>query len=398
MIPSEDKIRVKIDSKYIYIKKSIFVDLFERSSFIHYYKDYERAKQSGEIKFSKLVELSRKGHIPYALFFAPEKLVSSNIKRDEDIIYSGIDRGGMYMAGRGNVDIKDIKLIVKDIRKRQMIMNKYHKNVPINAIININTSGGIEEVANRIVEALHINMEEVRAKADKTKAYECLVNQIEAANILVSKKQNGAMPQRVDSEVRFSGIALKDKHFPSIFLYSKDEDAVSDPVGRRIFTLILLLSCMAYKKYMPVSYDTDLRDIIESKEYIVAEEILVPRRCVEGISVRSIDDINNLAKDFKVTPSMMLMRLKRLGIIDKKDADAYFEELHEDRRLALASNKKIPYKIKDTTKFINYNGKKFTNDIFSFIENGTMSFNEARTILVSNRKTKDFLIDMKEAL
>ncbi len=295
------------------------------------------------------------------------------------------------MAGRGNVEIKDINLIVKDIRKRQFFLAKHNKGALDNPILHLQKEQDVQIYARNILETLNLDIDKMRGYRTKESAYKFLIGELERANILISRSQKGAMPQAIKEDVRFSGIAVKHKKYPAIFLYSKDESDIADPTGRRIFTIILLLVCMSLNHFSPVSYDSKLKSPIEMKEYIITEEILMPREMVDGAIAESIDDIHNLSSIFKVTPSMVLMRLKRLQLIDEDKFERYFERLNDERKLAITKSQNIPFKINETTRIINYNGRKFTTSVLQLLSTGTISHGEACRLLGRHRKSASFI-------
>ncbi len=395
---NDELLSVAIDSKYIYISLSIFKQLFEGSSHVYYLTDYQRAVTERKIKINKLIELARKAQIPYSLFFAPKKLVDANIKRNEQLLFQGVDKGIISMAGRGNVEIKDINLIVKDIRKRQLFLAKYNKAVPDNPILHIQRDPDTQLYAKSILESLNLDMNKLRGYKNKSSAYDFLVKELERTNILISRSQKGAMPQAIKKDVRFSGIAVKHKKYPAIFLYTKDESDIADPTGRRIFTIVLLLVCMSLNHFSPVSYDSNLQNPIETKEYIITEEILMPQEMIDGITVESLSDIQNLSSIFKVTPSMVLMRLKRLRLIDDECFNRFFDDISEERKEAQKKNKKIQFKINETTKIINYNGRKFTTNVLQLLSAKVISQGEACRLLGRHRKSSSFIEQIGAAL
>ena len=395
---ADDLMSIAINSKYVYIDLSIFKQLFEGSSHVYYLTDYQRAVAERKIKISKLIELSRRAQIPYSLFFAPKKLVDMNIKRNEQLLFQGVDNGMISMAGRGNVEIKDINLIVKDIRKRQLFLAKHNKNAPDNPILHLQREQDDRLYAKSILESLDLDMDKLRSYKTKDSAYTFLVKELERANILISRSQTGAMPQAIRKDIRFSGIAVKHKKYPAIFLYTKDEPDISDPTGRRIFTIVLLLVCMSLNHFSPVSYDSNLQSSIETKEYIMAEEILMPQEMLAGVIAESLSDVYNLSTVFKVTPSMVLMRLKRLNLIGGKKFNRLFEQINNERELAQIKNHKIPFKISEATRVINYNGRKFTTNVLRLLDAGAISQGEACRLLGKHRRSSSFIKQIGEAL
>jgi hypothetical protein len=388
---------VALDSKYVYIQRTVFVELF-KNSHVYYLKDYQKALEDNRIKFNTLRELSRRAGIPYSLFFAPIDKVEDNIDRNNSILFEGVQNVPMAIASRGDVSITDVNLIIKDIQKRQRFMSKRTAKVNNNVMIGLPPIHDVADGAFMILELLGLDMNKFRNYTTKEKAYEYLVSVLENNNIIISRSRIGAMPQNIRRELAFSGFTVRHKKYPAIFLYSKDEDMVNDPVGRRIFTIFLLLSCMANNRYAVVSYNQNVEGPIENIEYQVAEEILMPEEAVSGVRVESVEELKDLSNTFKVTPSMALMRLKRLGCIGKVKFDEMYEELKLERIEASkkVAKKGFKYNVPDTTKIITYNGRLFTSKVIDLLRTGKISMVEASRLLVFRKKGKTVIQDIME--
>lgn len=395
----EDMILVALDSKYVYISKEVFTALFENSH-IYYKKDYIEALEDNKIKFNKLKELSRDAGIPYSLFFAPIEKVQKQIEENNDIIFKGVQGGPIAISSRGDIHLRDINLIIKDIQKRQQLLTKNHRETVINPIINLRQQQSIVDMANAIVSTLDLDMNKFRNYSKKEAAYEYLVTCLEEKNVIISRSRRGVMPQTIRKELHFSGFSVKHKKYPAIFLHSKDEDKANDPAGRRIFTIFLLLSCMANKRFAVVSYNQNVKEPAQNIEYITAEEILMPEDAISGIRVNNIEEIESIADCFKVTPSMALVRLKRLGCINEDDFNSFFELL--DRKWQEASEQNdgngFKYNAKDTTRIITYNGKLFTAEIINLLRANKISAGDASRLLLFKKKTKSMLTELEEKI
>ena len=394
----EDKILVALDSKYVYISKKVFAALFENSH-VYYKTAYSKALEENRIKFTQLKELSRSAGIPYSLFFAPLSVVEKNIEKNNQVLFEGVPDGLFSIAGRGNLRLQDVNLIIKDIQKRQILMSKYRPKTEDNKMLSIRKSDDVEVISRKIIETLSIDMDKFRSYKTKEKSYQFLVESLEKENIMISRSRQGYMPQSINRNVMFSGFVVKNRRFPVIFLYTKDEDSVGDPVGRRIFTIFLLLACVANKRFVITSYDQSIRDIIKNFEYEVAEEILMPRGLIDGFVVDSIEDIKKLSDAFKVTPSMATMRLRRLGIITKEEFDNYYDVIGKERKEAekLRINGGH-FDVKDTTKVVTYNSRLFCSEVIGRVAAGKMGAGEARKLLLFNKKPISMVRNLMDAI
>ncbi|MBQ3318600.1 hypothetical protein IJG76_01115 [Candidatus Saccharibacteria bacterium] len=393
----ENMILVALDSKYTYIPKEVFVMLFENSH-IYYKRDYIKALEDNKIKFSKLRDLSREAGIPYSLFFAPIEKVEENINKNNEILFTGIQEGPIAIASRGDIRIRDINLIVKDIQKRQLFLAKNHREVVPNPILNLRQQQTSTDMANLIIKSLNLDMDKFRNYSSKDSAYNYLVSCLENNNIIISRSRKGVMPQTIKPGLNFSGFSVKHKKYPAIFLHSKDEDRINDPAGRRIFTIFLLLACIANKRFATVSYNQSVEEPAQNIEYIVAEEILMPEDAISGTRIDNINELENIAEFFKVTPSMALVRLKRLGCIDRETFEKIFELLKNKWKNDSEQQSKMGFKfnIKDTTRIVTYNGKLFTTEVINLLRANKLSAGDASRLLFFKKKSKSLLNELKE--
>ena len=71
-------INMRLNGTAVPIDRSVFTTLLD-NSVAGTYVNYAKALESGSIKFTDLVDLSRKGDIPYSLFFAPLSVVETQV-------------------------------------------------------------------------------------------------------------------------------------------------------------------------------------------------------------------------------------------------------------------------------------------------------------------------------
>lgn len=393
-----DTIRVDVDNQPFFISGKIFKSLFENSH-VYYKKEYIKAIENKVIRLKVLQKLAREAHIPYSLFFATESVVEFQLQRNERNLFKGVDNGLISISGRGSVEVRDINLIIKDIRQRQQILRKNYPNEVENKIVGFlrNDRGDVESKAVKISSLLDLDINHLRTLRTKELAYEYLVSLLEENNILVSRCRRGYMPQSINRSAKFSGVVVKDKKFPHIFLYTSDESRVGDPSGRRIFTLLLLVVCAAKMKFTPVTYDSKSKDLIEAEEYRIVEEIIMPRGEFTGAVVNSADEVIDIATECKITPRAALMRLRRLGSITEKDFFSIYQEL-DDKYMRDSKNDKHPYTARPTTQVLTYCGREFTKRTFELMDGGVLTAGDVMRILLFNKKPKSFLDDLRGVL
>lgn len=395
---NKELMAVSVNNNILYINFEIFRNLFE-SSHIYYKKEYQDALRNKRIRLKILQKLAREANIPYALFFAPKKLVEKQIERYQKELFKGVDNGLFSISGRGNIDIRDVSLVIKDILQRQKILRKGFPNEEDNKIRGM-LKGSTDDIsiqARKLTKIIGFDLETFRRFSGKEKAYNYLVDLFESNNVLVSRSRPGAMPQSINKKVSFSGLAVRDKKFPTIFLCANDETMIGDPTGRRIFTLFLLLVCIAKDKFLPVSYNSRSREIISVDEYRIVEEILMPEMEFTGIEVSDIELVNQFASLCKITPRATLARLRRLGGVSESDYNIFCEYL-DQKYIKDKKNSNHPFAVSVYTKIKTYCGLEFTRRVFLMYDAGVLSRGEMRRLLLFNKKPSGFLEALRSHL
>lgn len=216
------------------IDHTVFTTLLD-NSVAGTYAAYERALDTGSIKFSELVDLGRKGDIPFTLFFAPIALVREQVKKKTDKLLAGVSRDTFSIGSRAKVDLRDVELIVKDLIRKQQLVRKHDDSLGQNKIIGLlrDDSASIDTDAAKLMSALGLSHDRMSACRTKQKALDQMIERLEANQILVSRSVQNYMPQRL-SHVKFSGMTIRDNKVPYIFLAGGDHGDDQEPVGRTI--------------------------------------------------------------------------------------------------------------------------------------------------------------------
>lgn len=378
------------------IEREVFAALFEESV-LSDAAGYRNAMRDGRITFSSLVEIARKADIPYSLFFAPLAHVEQQLKRKTDILIGGVGKDAFSMNSRGSVRLADVELVIKDILRKQTLLKEKEGPAAPNPIVEMikKSERPIAQDALAIRTALGIDLSRLRAARTKTAAFELLVDMIEAHNIFVSQSAKNYMPQQIPKRARFSGMSVKDKRMPFIFLNNRDEEESYEPVGRRILTLVLLVVCIARGEFRAVTYNDMTGDLIASTEYELAEEVLMPAAEFAGISVESLAQVKEQAATFQVTPSAIIMRARRLALITQDDAKAYLAELKREYANASKTPMRQP---KPETALRKYNGAEFSRRLLAQMDRGRLPQSEVVRVLFLNRLTAAKINDYRAVL
>ena len=116
-------IAVTLGPTSTHIDADVFELLFDNST-IRLYRDYTKARGSGTITFTKLVELARKADIPYPLFFAPLPVVTAQVDLKTKKLLQGVRKSTFSLNTRATVELSDVELIIKDlVRKQELVKN-----------------------------------------------------------------------------------------------------------------------------------------------------------------------------------------------------------------------------------------------------------------------------------
>ena len=382
---------VKIGKEKIKTDRRVFLVLLDLSP-IKQYVAYQNAVLSSEIKFSDLKELATKADIPYPLFFATKEVIDVHIKDKERNLFEKLpSKSEMQLNSRGKMKLEDIELIVKDLgRKQEFLKTRILPAINDNSFVGFIAKKAKEKVANNeladdIRKYLNIDLSVMR-KMSKDDVLQYLCDKSEDKGVLVSFSSYDFMPQNIDKELGVSGFCVKDKKFPYIFINTRDGDdnpKILETAGRQIFTLVAMLVCIAMNKFIFSTKKGHTKSDETKKIYSIVGELLIPREDAESINVSSLEDLKEGARLFKVTPSMLLVRLRELRLIDKSTADRFREILREEIKKASSNPKRRPLQI---TGYSKYNGTRFSREVVRAHAGRKISTEEVRNILFRKGK------------
>jgi hypothetical protein len=388
-------INVEIGKQAVAVEKDVFVALFD-NSVVSEYVGFTRALSSGAIDFGELVRLARKADIPYTLFFAPPEVVNAQLERKTKILLSGVRKTAFSMNSRSKVRLSDVELIVKDLLRKQDRLKRLDDSLADNKAVGcIRRSAGVVQDADTLRTTLGFTVSDIKAAKNKRAAFELLVERFEAQQVLVSRSQKNYMPQQLRGRAKFSGMCVRDRKVPYIFLTNGDEGDNYEPAGRKVFTLILLGVFVARAKFAPVSYDDQTDGLITDYEYQLTEEVLMPASEVRGLDASTMEAVHAGADTYRVTPSAFVMRAQRLGLIGKDQARAYLEELAAD----FASRQKSrggPVPAISAIK--RYNGVEFSRRMIGQLDRGSISETDFCRIVGLNKLKASQIPEFRAAL
>ena len=220
-----------------------------------------------------------------------------------------------------------------------------------------------------------LNHDDMSGSKNKEAALELLITRLEANQVLVSLSQRTAMPQQL--RVKFGGLTIRDNKVPYVFL-------ASDTAGRRIFTLTLLTVLVARKVFVPVTYDARTAGHTDTRDHDIVGEILMPSSKVREVNPASLDELKTAAEMFKVTPSAMTVRAKRLGLFGFDVMNSYLDELDREDNARAKPSGRTPH---ITTAVRKYSGRELSIRMLNALDAGKLSRGEfARAVCLNKIK------------
>lgn len=325
-------IRLLINRTSFALDETVFMTLLD-SSVAGTYRDYQTALETGTITLAKLEYLADKGDIPLPLFVAPVPVVQAQVKAKTEKLLAGVSRETFSIGSRARVELRDIELIVKDLIRKQQLLRDVDRSLVPNKIVGLLSKPGpsYETDAARLMSAIGLSHDELRACRKKETALELMIDRLEASQVLVSRSVNNHMPQRLThTDASFSGMTVRDNKIPYIFLAGGDHGDREEPVGRTIFTLTLLTVLVARRMFQPMTWDGGSAESEPGLEYDIAGAMLMPAEQLNARRLSSLEDIKEASDVFKVTPSAVTVRAMRLGIVGGDVGRAYLGELREE--------------------------------------------------------------------
>ena len=204
------------------------------------------------------------------------------------------------------------------------------------------------------------------------------------------------MPQRLKTNVRFSGMTIKDSKVPYIFLAGGEHGDHQEPVGRTIFTLALMAVLVARSVFKPVTWDGESTDGDLGREYDIAGALLMPATKIKEMDLDSLDDFKAASKGFKVTPSALIVRAMHLRMITVETAKLHLEDL----RIEFEAIPKPPARsaIKPENAIRKYNGRELSSRMLAALDAGSISEGEFCRSVCLNKLKPSEINDLRAAL
>ena len=284
------------------------------------------AVSSGVIEFDDFLKLTRSAEVPYPLFFLSLDRVNKVILDYEKKVYFGVSKDQMSIATRGELKLADIALVLKDITRKQNFLKKYIDTENELPGLFKRNKGSVAEHAEMLRAMLGYDLTHVETLS-KEKSFNVLNKGLADMHVYISLYAHNYTPQTIEQSLQFSGITINDKKCPYLFIKAGDNNSKIELWGRRLFTAALLLSCLCEADCRPVTMDGKSGELTDDKHFIFAEEFLMPEVHFSAELVRSLSDVDILARKYSVSNSAIVMRLFRLKMISEQQKDNYLATL-----------------------------------------------------------------------
>ncbi len=386
----QDTLIVRLQDGTVEIERKVFLALLNIGP-VTEYVDYQRALVDGIITFENLKKLAFRADVPYPLFFAPLEHVRLQLRDYKTQIESKVPvKKEFSLHSRGRLKVEDIKLIVRDISRKQIFLGQFIlRDAPTNNFVgliaaSVKAKESTTVLAEKLRTALGVDLNALRSRP-KTGVVEYLVQCTERNNIFVSFSSYSYMPQQL-RDVDVSGFCIKDQRFPFIFINTKDGDQnprIIEPAGRQTFTLVAMLVSMAMNKFVFNHRTADSKAPYLNEVYSIVGEFLIPSHEIVGQTANSVDDLKVLSRRFKVTPSMCISRLLELRQIDPVLATELRRQLKQeiDRRPG------SPRPVGEVQGYAKYNGVRFSREVLLAERRRAVTGEQVRNILFRKGKS-----------
>ena len=284
-----------------------------------------REWESGEKQptFKQLEQLAKVTHAPIGSFFLSEPL-------KETVPIPDLRTVGNRFVSRPSVDLMDTVYLCQHRQDWYRDYARLEGEDPLPFVGSATPASDVESTAARMRGALGFDLEERRALGTWTDALRRFIEQADALGVLVMV--NGVVGnntrRKLDPE-EFRGFALADELAPLIFVNGADTKAA------QMFTLAHELAHIwvgesALSDVEPVSAPSHE---VEAWCNRVAAELLVPQASLRQEYRESedlTDELNRLARRFKVSTLVVLRRISDTGALDH-DALAFSYRRELDR-------------------------------------------------------------------
>lgn len=340
---------------------------FTANSFIEAHPKFKLAEwltADAKPTLRQLEEFARTVRVPFGALFLPHPPDETLPIEDFRIMGNA--------PPRPSADLLDTVYLCQQRQEWYRIYASLNRIDPVKFVGTARTQDDIEMTADRWRETLALSRQERREVRTWTEAFKRMVDKTENAGamVMVSGVVGNNNTRKLDPK-EFRGFVLCDPLAPLIFINSADSRAA------QIFTLAheighLLLSTSALTN---ITFRASRLHRVEQWCNAFAAELLVPRR---EFMKRGTEDLNALAREYKVSALVILLRLREIEAISDSEFWSRYEQeinraMSQDRHSSGGGNYYA------TT--LKRAGKRFTRAVIEAALEGRGSFTDAMRLI-----------------
>lgn len=349
---------------------------------------------NGYISYKSLLDECDSLLIPWQMFF----LNPSNFKKQLENIENNRKsrfRKSFFTKRESAGKITSKRIIDRLIQLQDYIINNYKDKLSKHTFCGSMKGKAVDECIKIFIESFDINMSEFRGKSRFDIALEYLIEKIENKTINISRGvlKGGVLPEFKGTGNVYkntSGFVVRDEYIPFIFL--PDDLNPDEALGRRIYTLVYLLVCIGldeYDFYLESNFKASALKTkgSEAKRHKITTAILLPEAETERLrgSIITETEIENLSKTYKITPTAVVVTLKRRGIINQTQYESLLPVF-----VGLSKNKSKGRRPNIDTAVRKFCGLQSFGYVNQGIKNGTLGGIEAQYLLFGRVNQKQY--------
>ena len=331
------------------------------------YLEWESGEKQPTLK--QLENLARATHAPIGSFFLSEPL-------DEPVPIPDMRTIGNEFIGRPSVELLDTVYLCLQRQDWYRDFARIEGEDPLAFVGSATTRNDVETTAREIRAELGFDVEERRSLRTWTEALRRFIEQADALGVLVmtSGIVGNNTHRRLDPE-EFRGFALSDDLAPLVFINGADTRAA------QIFTLAHELAHVWLGESALSDVDAVSVPVHDVEGWCnrVAAELLVPlASLLERFreSEELPNQLNRLAREFKVSTLVVIRRLHDVGALDREElGSAYGRELDRTRNIERKSGGSCHPTLKARV------GRRFGGALVTSTLGGRTSFSESFRLL-----------------
>lgn len=355
---------------------------------------FVEAFSNGHISYKSLLAECESMLIPWQMFFLNPSNFKKQIENTEKNRRSKF-RKSFFTKRQSGGKVTSKRIIDRLIRLQDYVVNNYKDKLSKHLFCGALKDKKVSECVDIFLGHFDIDINTFRTKPRFDLALEYLIDKIEnkAINISRGVLKGGVLPELKNAGSVYkntSGFVIKDEYIPFVFL--PDDLNPDEATGRRIYTLVYLLVCIGmdeYDFYLESNFKASALKIkgAESKRHKITTAILLPEAETEKLRGSGITEteIENLSKKHKITPTAVVVTLKRRGIIDQKQYEALLPS--PDRLLKNKSKSRRPNIDNAVRKFCGLQSFGYVNE---GIKSGILGGIEAQYLLFGRVNQKQY--------